>query len=272
METPMWKTRHRLWFAPGLLVLGTCACAVFITSNNVNIRLVTLTPANPAIAIGDVQQFIANVTYDDGVVTQPAPAYVLWESSDPYVAVVDSQGRATGLRAGSAVVTGTYMGVSGSTVLAVVKTIGVGVRVSGSASELNVKFLKSGRSFSYLVNPADDTISIYETGGHQAVNRLQGVVSVAPAQGPGWLAVSSSGKFLYVANHKSANISVFVIDPATGRLGSVPGSPFDVEGGAWIVAVNPSGGILSATDLRTSSVTDLNIDAESGALERSLQR
>ena len=113
---------------------------------------------------------------------------------------------------------------------------------------------------------------IEKTAGPDHGNRLQGVVSVVPGRGPGWLATSSSGKFLYVANHRSANISVFLIDPATGRLGSVPGSPFDVEGGVWIVAVNSSGGILFATDLRTLSVTELHIDTGSGALELPLQR
>lgn len=263
----MRKISRRLWFAPGLLALGVSACAVFFTSNSGKVRFIIVTPGNPVIAIDGVQQFTLNVTLVDGVVTQPDPASATWASSNPSVAVVNSQGQATGVHAGTAVITGTYKGISGSTALTVNAASSVNILVSGSGSSLKVNFLKTGRSFSYGLNSADDTIAVYETGGLQDQQRLEGVVSVAPARGPGWLAISASGKFLYVANHGSGNICVFVIDPATGRLGSVPGSPFDAGGRAWALAVEPNGDILSAIDFMSSSVTEFHLDTASGALE-----
>ncbi|TAM82480.1 MAG: hypothetical protein EPN47_07400 [Acidobacteria bacterium] len=267
METPMRKVSRRLWFAPGLLALGMCACAVFYVSNSEKVRFVIITPGNPVIVIGGVQQFALNVTFVDGVVTQPDPTSGVWTSSNSSVAVVNSQGQATGVKAGTAVITGTYKGVSGSTVLAVNAASSVNFRVSGSASTLKVSFLKTGRNFSYVLNPADDTIAVYGSGGLQGQDRLESVVSVAPGHSPGWLAIGPSGRFLYVANHGSANISVFVIDPATGRLGSVPGSPFDVGGGVWAVAVESSGRMLSVMDFNASSAKEFQVEAASGAVE-----
>lgn len=263
----MWKINRRLWFVPGLLASGVCACAVFFVNNSGKVRFIIVTPGNPAIVIGGVQQFTLNVTFVDGVVTQPDPASATWTSSNPSVAAVNSQGQATALKVGTATITGTYKGASGSTVLTVEAASSVNFLVSGSASSLKVSFLKTGRSFSYVLNSADDTISVFEAGDSQDLNRLEGVVSVAPARGPGWLAISASGKFLYVANHASGNISAFVIDPATGRLGSVPGSPFDVGGRVWAVEVESSGGMLSATDFNTSSIREFHVDAPSGGLE-----
>src|SRR5574337_1555323 len=152
------------------------------------------------------------------------------------------------------------MGVSGSTVLTVSVASSVNFLVRGSAGSLKVSFLKTARSFSYVLNSADDTISVFEAGDSQDRDRLESVVSVAPGSGPGWLAIGPSGRFLYVANHGSGNISVFAIDSASGRLGSVPGSPFDVGGRVWAVAVEFSGGILSATDFNAPSVREFHIE------------
>lgn len=263
----MWRARHRLGFVSGLLALGMSACSVFISTNVRKVRFVQLTPANPTIAVGDVQQFTVNVTYSDGVVTEPNPVSAIWASSDSSVALISSQGQATALAAGTSVITATYKGVSGSTVLTVTAPSNVSIRVSGSATTLNVTFLKTGRSFSYTANAADDTIGVSSVTGPRRENRLEGVVSVIPGRGPGWLAISPSGRFLYVANRGSQNISVFLIDPASGRLADVPGSPFDAGGSVWSVAVNPGGRFLSATDFRNSSVVRLPIRAGWGGLE-----
>src|SRR2546427_1308338 len=49
-------------------------------------------------------------------------------------------------------------------------------------------------------------------------------VSVSPGRGPVWMAIHPLGKFLYVVNRTSENISAFSIDAATGRLQPVVGS------------------------------------------------
>jgi len=213
----MLKICYRLWFTAGLLLLGMCACAVFISYNAAKIRFVELTPGNPTIAIGDVQPFIINVTYEDGVVTQPSPALAIWVTSNPSAAVINSQRQAICLRVGTVVTTRTDKGVSGSTVLTVTAPSNVNIRVSGSATSLKVSFLKGGRSYLYISNPADDTISLF-VNDPQDENRLEGVVSVVPGRSPGWLAVGRSGRFLYVANHGSETFRFF---PSTLRAASL---------------------------------------------------
>jgi 6-phosphogluconolactonase len=43
---------------------------------------------------------------------------------------------------------------------------------------------------------------------------------------PSSVSVDFSGKFLYVVNSGSNNVSVFAIDPASGSLTAIPNSPF----------------------------------------------
>jgi len=48
----------------------------------------------------------------------------------------------------------------------------------------------------------------------------------------------------YVANQLSNNVSAYTVDPATGKLGAVAGSPFDDVFGSVSVAADPSGRFL----------------------------
>jgi 6-phosphogluconolactonase (cycloisomerase 2 family) len=53
---------------------------------------------------------------------------------------------------------------------------------------------------------------------------------------------------VYVANQLSNNVSAYTVDPATGKLGAVAGSPFTVAGGPTSVAADPSGQFLYAAN------------------------
>lgn len=61
----------------------------------------------------------------------------------------------------------------------------------------------------------------------------------ASAQGP---------SCAYVANNASNNVSAYVIDAATGKLGSVSGSPFAVVALPSSVAADPAGQSLYAAN------------------------
>ncbi|MBV9572653.1 MAG: beta-propeller fold lactonase family protein [Acidobacteriales bacterium] len=91
------------------------------------------------------------------------------------------------------------------------------------------------------------------------------------------LAMDSAGKFLFVANQGSfdlsepGSISVFSVNGAT--LTEIAGSPFLDESvsatqgsGPVALAVNPAGGTLYAANQFTGTVSEFSIDPNSGAL------
>jgi 6-phosphogluconolactonase len=83
------------------------------------------------------------------------------------------------------------------------------------------------------------------------------------------IALTPSGKFLYAFNLNGNTMSAFTIDPASGALSTVAGSPFPVnpEGEGQII-VDPSGQFLYLTIGSSSSnaFVIFDIDASTGTL------
>jgi 3-carboxymuconate cyclase len=81
--------------------------------------------------------------------------------------------------------------------------------------------------------------------------------------------VTLVGSFLYVTNDGSNNISAFTINPATGALTTVPGSPFSTgvsSGHLGIsLAVTPDNRFLYAANIGSSNISIFSI-AANGAL------
>lgn len=84
----------------------------------VTLNSISVSPANPSIAIGATQQFTATGTYSDGS-TQDITTQVTWSSSNTSFATVSSSGLASGIAAGNTTITAALGGVTGSTVLTV---------------------------------------------------------------------------------------------------------------------------------------------------------
>ena len=82
---------------------------------------ITVTPANPAIASGSTQQFVATGTFSDNS-TQNISSQVTWSSSNSGVATINSTGLATGVAGGSSTIKATQGSVNGSTTLTVQPT------------------------------------------------------------------------------------------------------------------------------------------------------
>jgi len=64
---------------------------------------------------------------------------------------------------------------------------------------------------------------------------------------PLYAATDPSGKFLYVTNAFSSNLSAFTIDSSMGSLTSIAGSPFSAGGAPIALAVDPSANFLFVT-------------------------
>ena len=131
--------------------------------------------------------------------------------------------------------------------------------------------------FVYVTNPGIGMVTAFSfSNGVLTQLPTSPVPSGAGAIG---LAVDGSERFLYVANPSASNpppfssttgnISGFNIDPSTGALGTMPGSPFTATNGKGpsAVTVDPSGRFVYATTTGSSfSIWCFTITPPSGQL------
>lgn len=86
----------------------------------------------------------------------------------------------------------------------------------------------------------------------------------------GWLTVDPTDRFLYMTNISfdlsTDSVSGFTIDPTTGALTPITGSPFPTGSGAAYVAVHPNGKFAYVTNIFANAVSGYTIDSTSGAL------
>jgi len=103
-------------------VLGSVTGSTLLTVTAAVLDSIAVTPTNPSVAKGRVQQFVAIGTFSDAT-TQNLTTQVTWASSDPTIATISnaagSQGLATTLQVGAATISATLGTISGSTTLTV---------------------------------------------------------------------------------------------------------------------------------------------------------
>jgi YD repeat-containing protein len=88
----------------------------------------------------------------------------------------------------------------------------------------------------------------------------------ATGQNPLFVTLDPTGRFVYVANQGSNNVSAYTIDPNAGFLTPVFGSPFAVGNGPDSVVVDFSGSFLYVTNKLGSTISAFSINQTSGAL------
>jgi 6-phosphogluconolactonase (cycloisomerase 2 family) len=82
------------------------------------------------------------------------------------------------------------------------------------------------------------------------------------------LTLDASGKFLYVGNTVSNDISAYIVDKKTGSLMPVPGSPFPAGNVPFGLAVGPSDRFLYVSNLASKDIFVFAIDDETGSLQK----
>jgi len=101
-------------------VSGTATLTV--TSAAPTLISIAIAPATASIAAGATQQFTATGTYSDNS-TQNITASVTWSSSATSIATINAAGLATGVSAGSAAISATLNGISGTASLNVTAAV-----------------------------------------------------------------------------------------------------------------------------------------------------
>lgn len=74
------------------------------------------------------------------------------------------------------------------------------------------------------------------------------------------------GDFVYVSNNGSNTVSAYAINPTTGALTPVTGSPFATGSGPGTVAINAAGSLAYVTNGGSNDISAFKINASSGAL------
>jgi 6-phosphogluconolactonase len=126
--------------------------------------------------------------------------------------------------------------------------------------------------FVYVANLANSTISGYMIDA--ATGTLTAVPESPFATGgsPQSIAVDPSGGSAYVANSgrpdlgEVGTVSAFKIDPDSGTLRSIPGSPLSAGLGPTSIAVHPSGTFAYVINGDSSTISGYTIDGSTGAL------
>jgi 6-phosphogluconolactonase len=126
--------------------------------------------------------------------------------------------------------------------------------------------------FVYVISELNCTITVFRRdAGNGALSAVQVVSSLPPGvpRQPGFstaeLALSPSGAFLYGSNRGHDSISVFAVDPASGRLRYVDNTP---TGGKTPrgFGIEPGGAFLVAANQNSDSVVVFKIDRGTGRL------
>lgn len=134
-------------------------------------------------------------------------------------------------------------------------------------------------AFLYVANGGQNTVTAFAVTSSGALTPVGGndtAAAFATGTSPAGVAVDPSGKYLYVANSGSNNVSAFVICatslpgcPANftpGTLVVAPGSPFSAGLGPASLAVDRTDNFLYVADQTSNQVSEYHINASTGAL------
>jgi uncharacterized protein YjdB len=143
-------------------------------SSTPTLSSIAVTPANPALAVGDTQQLAATGTYSDGH-TASLTSTVTWSSSASSVATVSSSGLVTSVAIGTATISASTGGVSAGTGVTVNPAL-VSIAVTPAAQSL----------------PVNGTLQFTATGTYSDNSQSDITGSVTWSSSPGSVATINS--------------------------------------------------------------------------------
>jgi hypothetical protein len=131
--------------------------------NVVQVGLLTaivVTPAVPAIAVGQTIQFSAKAVFSDGT-SQDVSSLATWLSSNTAVATINSTGLATSVSTGNSTITASFEGLTGGTVLTVDNLAIVAGNYTNSSSvsfPILIQSSDGGTTWAYAVNSSTSSV------------------------------------------------------------------------------------------------------------------
>ncbi len=171
---------------------GGISGSASLTSTDVVLHSIAVTPADPTIVAGTSQQFTATGMYSDGS-TQNLTASATWISATSAVATIGSSGKAKGVKAGTTNIEAFAGGMEGQTTLTVTPAELVSIRLTPTNPTIpnpgTVTFLAIGTYTDSTVK--DITSSVTWTSETTSVATITGA-GVASAVSPGTSTISAA--------------------------------------------------------------------------------
>ena len=227
-------SRNRVY----VLASGGGSARLFVIQDSVPQALtdIVVSPANPSIGVGSNQQFTATGHYSDGssqsLTNGSGGNSLLWSSSSPDVASVDTSGVATGVTNGVTTITATSGSVSGTASLTVVVPPAISLQPTNNTVSPN----------------GSVTLSVGATGDGLSYQWQFNGTNI-----PG-----ANGASLTIANISAANVGVYsvIVSNAAGSVASsfVTLASVDVKMFAGVIVNGPLGSnyLIQATSNLTS--------------------
>ena len=135
-------------------------------------------------------------------------------------------------------------------------------------------YLSPAGDLALAVDLGLDKVMIYKIVDHstgEMVLNDPAYIEVKPGSGPRHLAISRTGKRVYVLNELDSTLDVFAFDPATGasehiqRLSTLP-EDFEGKNTTAEIFIHPSGKWVYASNRGDDSIAAFRVDDETGML------
>ena len=186
---------------------------------------IAVTPATASVAIGAKQQFTATASYSDGS-ARDISANAAWSSATTSVGTVGATGLATGLRAGTTLITATFEGKNGTATLTV-----------QPATVLSLALTPALTSFQVGASRQLAVVATYSDGTVVDVTATASFLSATPAS----VTVAAGGLIRGVASGtsalsasfggKTANAQATVTLATVAKIAVTPANAIVVAGG-----------------------------------------
>ena len=132
------------------------------------------------------------------------------------------------------------------------------------SGELRIRVLFQPR-FVYVANSgAGNIVSIFTI--NSSTGQLTAAGTATSTSGPKFVLSDRNSAYLYVANHGSASVGVFSINPSSGALTQISGSPFAASANPYSLALDPEGKFLFVGHEGVQHVRVYSVDQTTGAL------
>ena len=233
-------------------MLGGISGSTLLTVTAAALESISVTPADPAIPVGEVQPFTATGTYSDNS-TQDLTSQVTWASATTSVATIASDGLASGLAAGTTTVSATLGDVIGSTVLTVTPAVLEMIMVTPDNPAVlkgaTESFMAMGM---YSDNSTVDLTSQVTWGSSDTsvatISNDSGTQGLATAVGDGTSSISAS--LDGISGSTTITVSTADLNPVAVRDNGQAGY---YQYGIWTIAAGGLNGTHSSADPATSS-------------------
>ena len=154
---------------------------------------------------------------------------------------------------------GALLEVSGSPFAAVGYTQSIAVDPTGKFAYIANDDHVAG----YAIDPATGTLT--EVSGSPFTS---GTSFTSPLAAANRIAVDPTGKFVYVANYDTNDVSGYTINSTTGFLTQIAGSAFPAGTNPSAVAIDPTGRFAYVPNSFDDDVSEYTIDSSTGALSQ----